>query len=370
MIPSLLVAALPLFLAVFAGVTKATACNATSPCPSSAPCCSEFGFCGTGAFCLGGCNPFASKALDSCRPEPLCKDSTFTFTDQSRILSNYTLFDGNSSKYDWVIDKGSIQNNNGALAVILTETNGGTRLSSTRYVHYGTISATLKTGRWGGVVTAFITMSDIKDEIDWEFPGSTTTQAQSNFFWQGIIPTDKTDGATHSGLSDTYSNFHDYTIDWQPDTLTFSIDGKAVRTVKKSDTVDSKGVAHYPTTPSRVQLSIWPAGITGTPAGTVTWAGGMINWDDPDYKAAGQFYALVKSVTIKCTNAQPVSASSNITSYVYGGNRSDTAPKIIYSNRTTLLNAAGRVVPAVGGFGSAVLGLGLGVVLGLNALLL
>jgi hypothetical protein len=26
----------------------------------------------------------------------------------------------------------------------------------------------VKTGRWGGVVTAFITMSDIKDEIDWE----------------------------------------------------------------------------------------------------------------------------------------------------------------------------------------------------------
>jgi beta-glucanase (GH16 family) len=44
-------------------------------------------------------------------------------------------------------------------------------------------------------------------------------------------------------------------IDWQPDTLTFSIDGKAVRTVKKSDTIDSAGVAHYPTTPSRVQLS-------------------------------------------------------------------------------------------------------------------
>jgi len=44
-------------------------------------------------------------------------------------------------------------------------------------------------------------------------------------------------------------------IDWQPNTLTFSIDGKVVRTVKKSDTVDSAGVAHYPTTPSRVQLS-------------------------------------------------------------------------------------------------------------------
>jgi hypothetical protein len=45
----------------------------------------------------------------------------------------------------------------------------------------------VKTGRWAGVVTAFITMSDIKDEIDWEFPGNATTEGQTNFFWQGFI---------------------------------------------------------------------------------------------------------------------------------------------------------------------------------------
>ena len=30
-------------------------------------------------------------------------------------------------------------------------------------------------------------MSDIKDEIDWEFPGAATSQGQSNYFWQGVI---------------------------------------------------------------------------------------------------------------------------------------------------------------------------------------
>ena len=42
------------------------------------------------------------------------------------------------------LDKGTIINTNssgGELALLLTETNGGTRLSSTRYVHYGTITA-------------------------------------------------------------------------------------------------------------------------------------------------------------------------------------------------------------------------------------
>jgi hypothetical protein len=42
-------------------------------------------------------------------------------------------------------------------------------------------------------------------------------------------------------------------IDWQPDTLQFLIDGKVVRTVKKSDTIVN-GVAEYPTTPARIQL--------------------------------------------------------------------------------------------------------------------
>lgn len=45
---------------------------------------------------------------------------------------------------DWVVENGSIMNTNssgGELAMILTKENGGTRLSSTRYVHYGTITA-------------------------------------------------------------------------------------------------------------------------------------------------------------------------------------------------------------------------------------
>ena len=48
---------------------------------------------------------------------------------------------------DWVVDKGSIFNTNqtgGELAMILTEDNGGTRISSTRYMHYGTVTANCK----------------------------------------------------------------------------------------------------------------------------------------------------------------------------------------------------------------------------------
>lgn len=72
-------------------------------------------------------------------------------------------------------------------------------------------------------------MSDIKDEIDWEFPGNATTQGQTNYFWQGVIGqfcvqttlryansflniVEPTHGTTVDGLSDTFQNYHDYTV--------------------------------------------------------------------------------------------------------------------------------------------------------------
>ncbi|EJF59764.1 hypothetical protein DICSQDRAFT_148289 [Dichomitus squalens LYAD-421 SS1] len=334
-------------------VVSAQQCNSTSLCSASAPCCSEFGFCGSGSFCLGGCNPLASNSLTSCMPEPVCQNANHTFTDFSRILSNATYFDGNATKYDWVVNQGTILNSTaGELAMTLTQDNGGTRLSSTRYVHYGTITARLKTGRWAGVVTAFITMSDIKDEIDWEFPGKQTTQGQSNYFWQGVVP-QQTAGATHGNLTDTFSNYHDYTIDWQQDTLTWLIDGQQVRQLKRSDVTGSDGVSRYPSTPSRIELSIWPAGINTSAQGTIEWAGGLIDWSDPDYQSAGHFYAFVESVSVVCADAK--SNPANAQSYVYGKNASAFSPAVAVTNETTVNGAAGlRALAASGGAWTAI----------------
>ncbi|KIJ62177.1 glycoside hydrolase family 16 protein [Hydnomerulius pinastri MD-312] len=335
---------LPLVATLAPGVLAAagTTCSATSQCASDYPCCSEYGFCGDGYYCLGGCDPLGSNTLDSCKPNPVCQNANYTLSDTSRILTNYTYFDGNASEYDWVVEEGSIMNttSNGeaAIALILTENGGGTLLSSTRYVHYGQITARLKTGRWAGVVTAFITMSSIKDEIDWEFPGNATTEGQTNYFWQGFIP-QTTNGVIENGFTDTYANWHDYTVDWQPDSLTFLVDGNVTRTIKASDCVNNAtGVSEFPNTPSRIQLSLWPAGISSEPQGTVQWAGGMINWNDPDYTSAGHFYALFQSVSVQCNDPTPANAS--VTSYVYGTNTTLDTPSIAFSNVSTMLNGA------------------------------
>jgi len=316
------------------------------PCPERAPCCSEYGFCGSDeAFCLGGCNPWWSNALDSCRAMPICQEKIYTFPPNSARIVNATLYDGNSTKYDWTIDEGIALNTNrdgGELALIYTEDDRapkGTRISSTTYVHYGTITARVRTGKWNGVVTAFITMSNVKDEIDWEWPGATVNEAQSNFFFQGHVDyATGSNGAFHRELDDTFANYHDYTIDWQPETLRFLIDGQEVRSVNKADTM-LEGKLQYPTTPARIQLSLWGAGTPDFPQGTVDWAGGMIQFDEPDYVANGnQYQALVSKVTVECNDELPITA--NTISYVWGRNDTSGIPTVQASNQTTLLDGA------------------------------
>lgn len=331
-------AAIILFSALaplFTTVTAQQTCNITSPCGEAAPCCSDFGFCSED-FCRGGCNPLKSFAPTSCTPLPMCESKTYTFTDTSRII-NATQFDGNVSRYDWTIDNPKLEIpqhigiSQGNLALFLSEANQGTRISTTRYVHYGRVTATMQVGRWDGVITTFIGMSDPHDEIDWEFPGKGgATEGQSNWFWLGVIVPDN--GGYHKMTDD----FHDYTIDWSPDRLNWEIDGKVVRTLRKADTLNQNdGVYHYPTTPMRVQLSIWPAGIPSSPKGVIEWSGGMINWNDPDYKAAGHFYMQVKKLVVDCNISGNLAPPADALTYVYGANVSGI-PSVAYSNESAM----------------------------------
>lgn len=75
----------------------------------------------------------------------------------------------------------------------------------------------------------------------------------------------------------------------------------------------------------------------------------MINWDDPDYQAAGHFYALIKSITVNCSDPTPI--ASNVTSYVYGGNTTSNTPSIDLSNASTVNGALGAMSAVSGPWG-------------------
>lgn len=246
---------------------------------------------------MGGCDPKSSFNLQSCMPNPVCQSSDYKFTSLDGVQSN-TEYLGDATKANWVASGNpqaySGQNGQGASMLLTMAPNTvGTLVSSTHYVWYGKISATMTTSQGPGVVTAFIMMSDMKDEIDFEFVGVDLEHAQSNYYFQGI-----TDYNNEQNLSctNTVQNTHTYEIDWTPESLTWSIDGNALRTLNKNTTYNETDKQyHYPQTPARVQLSLWPAGLSTNAPGTIAWSGGEISWNSP-YMVNGYYYAQVYDV--------------------------------------------------------------------------
>ena len=144
----------------------------------------EYGQCGIGGFCLGGCDPKFSTTVDSCVAAPVCQSKKHTFAGLTRIADK-SKYLGDSSRYDWVAD-GTPMNHGSDLLLTMAPGTVGTVLASTKYVWYGKITATIKTGRSPGVVSAFIMMSDMKDEIDFEWVGTQLDTTQTNYYFQGI----------------------------------------------------------------------------------------------------------------------------------------------------------------------------------------
>lgn len=293
----------------------APSCSLTQKCPTDTPCCSQYGQCGVGAYCLGGCDPRSSFSLDSCTPEPVCKSQTYTFPNLDRVQQN-TKYLGDASKADWVASGQPVAYQNNVLLTMAPDSIG-TLLASSTYMWYGNVQAKFKTSRGQGVVTAFILLSDVKDEIDYEFIGVDLEHAQSNYYFQGIPDYNN---EVNISLADTFNNYHTYEIDWTPDTITWKIDGQVGRTKKRSDTWNATSNQWmFPQTPARVQLSLWPAGLASNGQGTVDWAGGLVDWNSADIKTNGYYYAAFESVTISCYNATSAPGTNTGVSYKYNG---------------------------------------------------
>lgn len=149
------------------------------------PLLTAYGQCGVGAYCLGGCDPLSSHDLTSCVPAPVCQSQDYKLNslDDVTDISSYL---GDASKTNWQSSGKPVVYNNNALLLTMAPDTVGTLMSSTHYVWYGKISATMTSSQGQGVVTAFIMMSDVKDEIDFEFVGTDINSVQSNYYSQGV----------------------------------------------------------------------------------------------------------------------------------------------------------------------------------------
>jgi hypothetical protein len=90
-----------------------------------------------------------------------------------------------------------------------------------------------------------------------------------------------------------------------------------LRTKKKSETWNSTSNRYdFPQTPSRIMLSLWPAGLASNGKGTVDWSGGLINWNS-QYMQNGYYYAMVQDVNVQCYDPPNGANIQGSKSYIY-----------------------------------------------------
>lgn len=110
----------------------------------------------------------------------------------------------------------------------------------------------------------------------------------------------------------------------------------AQRTLYAADTYNATtGEYQFPQTPSRIMLSLWPAGSSTNGKGTIDWAGGLIDWDS-GYMVNGYYYAQIMNVDVECYSP---ASSANVTgskSYVYNSDTGLNSSVAVTDDNTIL----------------------------------
>lgn len=156
-----------------------------------------------------------------------------------------------------------------------------------------------------------------------------------------IVTIDDNGGKSNVDGGDTFDNWHTYEIDWTPDSVNWIIDGSVTRTLKKADTWNAtSNQFEFPQTPSRLQMSLWPAGQASNAEGTIEWAGGKIDWNSQDIKDKGYYYATIGEITVECYDPPKGANVNGDKSYIYTDSAA-TNNSIEVTNEDTVLSSFG-----------------------------
>lgn len=213
----------------------------------------------------------------------------------------FDVADGTTLEYD---------ETNGAVFTIAKDTDAPT-VTSNKYMFFGTLEVVMQAAPGTGIVSSIVLESDDLDEIDWEWLGGDTAQVQTNYFSKGDTST--YDRGGYSAIANPQSTFNTYTIDWSPEAVVWSIDGKVVRTLTSASAGNGKT---FPQTPMQIKLGTWDAGAAASPTGTVQWAGGYTPFGSGSGAPYKAYYKSVK-VTDRSNGV------SGATSYTYGDDSGD-----------------------------------------------
>ncbi|KAJ2490311.1 putative glycosidase CRH2 [Coemansia sp. RSA 2050] len=304
--------------ALFAAAVGALAyvVAAASKCTADAPCFRE-GWCDSGPmFCMFSlCNVEASFNSTSCWKPEGCSNQNVGFDSSSDVVA-IRGYSGNPIANPFVSifepNNAAVSDGNLVLQMNYDAANKrgfGATTSASHTFQYGRVTARIKTAAIAkGTVSAFIIRNDqVGDEIDFEWVGKSPNQVQTNFFYHDIL--DYSNSEYFDVGSNTATTYHDYTIDWTPEAITWIVDGKTLRKLNRKDTYDSKTkVYKFPSAEGRIGFSIWDGGNSGSD-GTEKWAGTPTPWTPSTV-----YKMFVDSVKITCAKENPKPPVSSTTS--------------------------------------------------------
>lgn len=226
----------------------------------------------------GDCDP----TKDSCPNNPAMSQTWDTdFTIGKDAMKGWKRMDGD----------GDLTYGPDGIEFTIASKDDSPTIGSLGYLHYGYVEVVMKAAPGVGVVSAVVLMSDDKDEVDWEWLGGVDSRVQQNYYGKGNTTT--YDRMIEAPNPNNQNAFHSYALNWTAESLTWIIDGKPTRTLKKAD---ANGGKSYPQSPCNIRMGNWPGGSSDN-EGVREWAGGNITY------SKGPFKMTVKSV--KAINYSP-----------------------------------------------------------------